>query len=803
MMNIEPNLPFAKEPHFDAFFEREYMQQIQVAVSSFSGIVATLTTLEGRPLTKPIQFCALCDAIISPKDPNVESSATWTSCEKEKSMQFRCKQLLNEPIRYKCILSGVWEERIALEVGGAVFAYLLISRLQQGALNLSQWEQCANGRSTAAHRPPVSSTAITDAEFVQLVGVLTKIVTLITQLAYNNYSMGQLIVEQRVTGNLLKSTKERHDLILNSAQEGIAVLQEGRFEYANPMIEELTGYSQQELIASHFVNYIHEEDRAHVFDNYTHWMLGEGGAELSQFRLLPKEGPVKWVEVSVRNIEWEGHTATLNFLTDITNRKVAEQSLIESEEKYRLIAENSSDGIVCFDADHQLTYASPAYQNQIGHTEDDLLHLTAEDIHSQIHHEDREQLFSKIFDAIRNKQTCLTYSYRVKHQTGNYIWREDNARFRYDLHGVYQDCLVICRDVSERVRSEQQLKVSEANLREAQRVARMGSWEWSAGSNQLQLSDELFKLFDLDPDTFDGKRESIVHIIHPDDRALFNTKPTSNNGEFPSHPIEIRVMHRDGAVRYVSILRRLECDEQGRPLNGFGVVQDITERVLAEMEVKSHQMTRLLLQHDDLLHEQERLSISAELHDDLGQVLTAVKFELEHLRENVTQLPCLEKFDKTVAMVGDTIRTVQRMTAQLSPNILDELGLKDAIEWFAIDFSKKSGIEIVTELDPMLALGKRASIIVFRILQEALDNTLRHARASKVTVELYEAEQFVYFLVVDDGIGFSPEELSDSKSFGIMGMKEKAIFLGGEVTLSQAEQGGAIVKVKFPLNLNL
>ncbi len=147
---------------------------------------------------------------------------------------------------------------------------------------------------------------------------------------------------------------------------------------------------------------------------------------------------------------------------DMTERVLAEQALIENEEKYRLIAENTSDGIIIMGKDNSIQYVSPAYLKQLDYTEnEEMLFRTPEQIYSIIHPEDRDDIFAEIYKAIELKYSILTYTFRVKHKRGHFIWREDNAKFNYDSSGNYDGCYVICRDISKRREAEEKLRESE------------------------------------------------------------------------------------------------------------------------------------------------------------------------------------------------------------------------------------------------------------------------------------------------------------------------------------------------------
>ncbi len=149
---------------------------------------------------------------------------------------------------------------------------------------------------------------------------------------------------------------------------------------------------------------------------------------------------------------------------ELIRRELSEAIMRESEEKYRLIAENTSDGITIFNADHQITYSSAASQRQLGYTENDAKTRTAESIYALIHPDDRDSVFNNIFEAIKEKKQGLVYTYRVKHASGHYIWREDNASFKYDNKGSYTGSYVICRDITERKNAEQELLKLNAEL---------------------------------------------------------------------------------------------------------------------------------------------------------------------------------------------------------------------------------------------------------------------------------------------------------------------------------------------------
>jgi PAS domain S-box-containing protein len=225
-----------------------------------------------------------------------------------------------------------------------------------------------------------------------------------------------------------------------------------------------------------FTNLVHPDDLDRIMDNMSKHIHGKADKYEVQYRILTQSGEYKWFYDIGSIFKRDVNGRPLNLfgaVLDITQRKVTEIALREakekaelSEKKYRLIAENTSDGIMIIGADTQVKYVSPTHIKQNGYSEEEELSRNAETIFNMIHPEDRENLFATIFNAIVEKKTELVYSYRVKHKGGHYFWREDNARFNYDIFGNHIDTYVISRDITERKRNELELQNYREHLEE-------------------------------------------------------------------------------------------------------------------------------------------------------------------------------------------------------------------------------------------------------------------------------------------------------------------------------------------------
>ncbi len=204
-----------------------------------------------------------------------------------------------------------------------------------------------------------------------------------------------------------------------------------------------------------------------------------------------------------------------------------------------------------------------------------------------------------------------------------------------------------------------------------------------------------------------------------------------------------------------------------------------------------HQLT----QHVEKVRENERVAISRELHDDLGQALTAVKIDLGIIKQKIQDENLILRMNKVTALVSDTIKTVQRITAQLRPDIIDDLGFVPAIEWYAKEFSERTGIKVFLDLDLDISISPDTSLTLFRIVQESLTNIARHSNATKAEISIGMADGTIELNISDNGKGITPEEIESKKSFGIMSMKERASSVGGSFNIYSEAGHGTSIKI--------
>ena len=236
----------------------------------------------------------------------------------------------------------------------------------------------------------------------------------------------------------------------------------------------------------------------------------------------------------------------------------------------------------------------------------------------------------------------------------------------------------------------------------------------------------------------------------------------------------------------------------------LSIARDITERKQAEEKLRrTSKLLRELATHLQSVREEERTMIAQEIHDELGQVLTALKIQISLLANklNNDQEPLKQKINSLSEMIDDSVESVQKISAKLRPGILDELGLIAAIEWQTEEFEKLTNIKCSLVLPKEeLVLEKDKSTAIFRIFQEALTNIARHSKATKTQISLLNHQSNIFLEIQDNGKGITQDQIKDFKSLGIHGMEERAMVFGGQVYIEGIAGKGARVKVEIPID---
>jgi PAS domain S-box-containing protein len=404
----------------------------------------------------------------------------------------------------------------------------------------------------------------------------------------------------------------------------------------------------------------------------------------------------------------------------------------------------------------------------------------------------------RMLEQARRDGRTTAQGWRVR-KDGTRFWADVAITALRNRAGEITGFAKVTRDITERRRAEQALLERRTLLAETQSLAGLGSWEWDPGSGRFAWSDELYRIFGLEPGSVEPGFEAYLDRVHPDDRKMSGTVVARALAEGRGFRHEERIVRPDGTERAVRSQGEIVRDADGRALKLIVACLDITEQRAAELELQS--LTRRLVQAE----EAERRRIAGELHDRVGQTLSALNINLDILLGMLGEKAPPDvrlRLRDSLALVDGTLQSIENVMADLRPPLLEEYGVGAALGWHAEEFSRRTGIAIEFEdlaRQKNRQLPREAGVALFRISQEALNNVAKHSNARQVWLRL-EADAGAMILTIrDDGAGFDlAEARSRSSRYGMTTMKERVLAAGGHLEVDSAPGKGTTLRARVP-----
>jgi PAS domain S-box-containing protein len=487
----------------------------------------------------------------------------------------------------------------------------------------------------------------------------------------------------------------------------------------------------------------------------------------------------------------ESWSRSILILQDVTARRDAERSLLESERLFRDTFDLSGAAIVYMAPGGRFLSANRRYCEMVGYGREELLGMTFLEI---THPEDRPADKDAYRRLAAGEVAAVSNEKRYLRKDGSVLWANRIVGAVRDSGGAVRYFVGVLEDISERKRMEEALRESEARFRSLVETTTDWIWRIDARGRYTYSSPKVREILGYEPEELRGRTP--FSLMPPAEarrvRPLFRK---ISEGRLPISADEAVHLRKDGVGVVLETKGVPILDGAGRLAGYQGVGRDVSDRKRVEEEL------RRLSERTRAAVEEEQRRISREIHDILGQGLIGLRLDTTWLSEGLldSQGELREKAADMVREIDGVIRTVKRITGELRPPLLDDLGLGAAIEWHAEEFRRRCGIPCEVALSPRgIAAGGAVSIALFRIFQEALTNVVRHARASRVRVRLARSAGTVTLVVRDDGAGFPPELAADPTSLGLLGMRERALPFGGTVRIRTAIGKGTAVMVRIP-----
>jgi PAS domain S-box-containing protein len=611
------------------------------------------------------------------------------------------------------------------------------------------------------------------------------------------------IITRKQTETLLKEREEMLRIINENVSDIIwRIDADARITYLSPSVEKILGYRPEEISGQPILNFIAKEYHHSAANNIRKRASQKRGNTLIyyEYEMVTRDRRKIPIEVSSSVIrDNQGNlTGFAGVSRDISERKATEIALKESEAWYKDLVEKAGVAIIIDDMEGKLIYANREFSRLFGYTMKEINKITHRDL---IHPDDFERVNSIHRRRLLGKRAPTNYEFRSVKKNGNFFWTEIKVTI-LKRDGKFTGTRSYMWDIDQRKEAEKTLKFSEIRFREL----------FSHMSSGVALNEYVS---DLDEFVLKNMNETgfrITQIIDKEKvigKNILSVFPATNNMNLTD---DMKKVWRSGKSVRLSTVHfsddriDLYIDYYIYKLPSGEIVlvfDNITERILAEQNIwHKYEEIKKLSRHLETVREEERKMIARDLHDDLGQILTAVKMDISWIRNKipVEKIGIKKRSESAIQIVDQAIQSIRRISSELRPIILDDLGLFETLIAHIRDYENRFKIIVKYKFpETESKLKPDQQISVFRIIQEALTNTARHSGASVVDLDIREKDDNLKILIRDNGTGIPDQKLYSTDSFGLISMRERVLQWDGEITIRGKENEGTTINVSLPL----
>ncbi|GEM_PF-2665062 len=494
---------------------------------------------------------------------------------------------------------------------------------------------------------------------------------------------------------------------------------------------------------------------------------------------------------------------------EVVERRQAEEAARASENLWRTIFNDAAVGIALVDKSGRPVESNPALQRLLGYTEEELRSMSFVEF---THPDDVDADTSLYRELMEDRRDYYQMEKRYVRKDGQAVWGNLIVSIIRDEHGLGQFAVGMVEDITHRKRAEEENQTLLHDLGE--RVKELTALHGAARILQKEgadTSEVLREMASLLPPAFQYPEVTAARIRLGQTEAMtpdFTDSAPTLRAEFTT---------ADGKSGSIDVVYNEDCPpefegpfliEERALINTLAdMLRTSYDRKQAEEQLRAtSEQLRALTRSLNSAREEEGIRIAREIHDELGSAMTSLRWELESCDKILSEPPdrlqpqsMREKIAAMIRLTDATINTIRRISSELRPSVLDDLGLAEAIEWQAQQFQSRTGIICRCDcaLDSLDLDGERSTAL-FRIFQETLTNVLRHAQATRVDIRI-EAENGELILTIsDNGVGITESQKSASRSLGLLGMRERAHLVGGEIQITGIAGKGTAVTVRVP-----
>jgi PAS domain S-box-containing protein len=568
----------------------------------------------------------------------------------------------------------------------------------------------------------------------------------------------------------------------------------------------IVGYDRSELLRMTWAELTHPDDLAADVAEFSRVLTGKINGYSMDKRFIRRDGKVIDVTISVKCLRRADGSVDyfVALAQDITERKRAEERLrnigAQLAEAQRVAHIGSWEWDISAGT---LNWSDEKYR--IMGLDPQAIPVTYAYFLNCVHPEDRARIDEAVQQAFHDLHP-FSYDCRVILPDGRVRCQHVEASVVTDERGRVARMIGTTQDITERKAAEEALRESETRFRQlAENISQVFWLVNPEGTLLYYISPAYEIVWARTCDSLYADPASWMDSIHPDDRERIADADRFRliRGE---HDHTYRIVRPDGSIRWIRDRAFPVRDESGKLIRIAGIAEDITDGKEAERQIEHFADLFQALSHHLLnIQEEERRHLARELHDEIGQTLTAAKLNLKIIASDVPPAVA-DRLKDSVQLLDRLHQQVRQLSLDLRPPLLDELGLVPALRWLADQQAQRSGLRVTfTANVEGLEMNPPLRTACFRVAQEAITNALRHARAATVAVEFQAEPDRVWLVVQDDGVGFDKDAMQQrakgGASIGLLSINERVALLGGELEVNSAPGRGTEIRAWFPLAL--
>jgi PAS domain S-box-containing protein len=604
------------------------------------------------------------------------------------------------------------------------------------------------------------------------------------------------------TARQLNEQKMLLESLFNNIQEGIGFVDtEENIVFCNPAYARIFEADTSELVGKNLRSFLDDDAFSLILRQTENRRAGRVTTYECPIRTSRGHRKVIRVTGSPRFSETGEYLGTFGAVLDVTEEKRLREELERSEARSRHILTSSPVVLYSCTASTEgedahgyvTTFISANIRDIFGYSQEECLE-DPEWWLRIIHPGDAARVLKEMAQLF--KEDYLSHAYRIRNKGGEYRWIADEINLIREADGRPVEFIGSWMDITEQMRMESALAESEEKYRNLVDNALVGIFQTNLKGEILFANEALSRMAKFRSPAEMMEQGALPRYKDPKAREEM-IKILLRQGKIDGFSTEM--LTKTGETRYALTSAVLSDGKIS------GVVIDITSLRNMERELRrSQEEFRDLARHLQSVREEERTDIAREIHDGLGQSLTALKMDLSWLAKRIPgdQRSLLNKIRSMSDLIDGNIRSVKRLSSELRPGLLDEIGLNAAIEWYLESFEDRTGIRCQVKYDSNrgdLHLDRNRATALFRVLQEAMTNVVRHADATRVMISARIEDDRFILSIRDNGNGITEADLSNPRSYGLIGMRERVQPWGGELDIRGNEGKGTTVVVSIPL----